>query len=131
MKQERNMTQIQVKLDTSANPPVTVQPQVQSINRGNSQIQWTPFASQNFTFVSLTGLPNPPFSGLSVTSSSITVQDDNTVAGDYTYTITVSSGGNNYDTNGTISADPPGRGHSHAKAEGLLGGGGSPTIKNN
>jgi hypothetical protein len=122
------VTQIQVKLVTSDNPPVTTHPQVQSVNRGNSQIEWTPFANENFTFVSLTGLPNPPFSGLNVTSSSITVQDDNTAAGEYTYTITVSSGGNNYSTNATIYADPPGPG----KPPRPIGGGsGSPTIKNN
>ncbi len=117
------MAQIQVKLDTTANPPVTTIPHQQSVNNGNHQIEWTPYAQQTFTFVSLTGLPNPPFSQLSVTASQITVQDDNTAAGDYAYTITVSYQGTNYSTNGTAM-------HSHAKHP-MVGGGSSPTIKNN
>ncbi len=123
------MTQIQVKLDTNYNPPVTVIPNKPSVNRGNSQIEWTPFGQQAFTFVSLTGLPNPPFSGLSVTSSKITVQDDNTAAGEYPYVITVSSGGNTYSTDGTIYADPPP--HGPGRPPRAIGGGDSPTIKNN
>lgn len=50
---------VQVKLNTSANPPVTVQPPVHSVNKGNQTITWVPFANQNFTFVSL-GFANNP-----------------------------------------------------------------------
>ena len=123
-------TQIQVKLDTSANPPVTTIPQHASINRGNNEITWTPFAQQSFTFVSLTGLPTPPFSGLSVSSSQITVQDDNTATGDFPYTITVSYNGMNYSSDSSVhSARQSGNTTTTAKA--ALGGASSPTIKNN
>lgn len=117
------MPQIQVKLDTSANPPVTTIPNQQGVNNGNHQIEWTPFAQETFTFVSLTGLPDPPFSQLNVTNSQITVQDDNTATGEYAYTITVSYQGNNYSTNSTAlygKANHP-----------MVGGGTGPTIKNN
>jgi hypothetical protein len=122
-------TQIQVKLDTSANPPVTTIPTIQSVNRGNAQIQWTPFSNQSFTFVSLTGLPNPPFSNIQVSNAQITADDNNTAAGEYTYTITVSSGGNTYSTNATLVADPPGYGRTPPMPIG--GGSNTPTIKNN
>ncbi|HEY8011273.1 MAG TPA: hypothetical protein VIE67_09770 [Rudaea sp.] len=117
------MAQIQVKLDTSANPPVTTIPNHQSINNGNHRIEWTPFANETFTFVSLTGLPNPPFSQLSVTSSQITVQDDNTAVGEHAYTITVSYQGNNYTTSSTALYGKAG----HP----MVGGPSGPTIKNN
>ena len=122
--------QIQVKLDTSANPPVTMIPNQPSVNRGNNTIEWTPFAHESFTFVSLTGLSaNPPFSGLTVTGSQITVQDDNTATADYPYTITVSYGGQTYSSDSSIRADSPSGGR--AKAQAALGGSNSPTIKNN
>src|SRR4029078_12174447 len=120
---------IQVKLDTTANPPVTTVPVVQSVNSGNNQIEWTPFAQESFTFVSLTGLPNPPFRGLNVTSPKITVNDGNSAAASYQYTITVSSGGNTYSSNATISADPPR--HGRVTPMPIGGGADSPTIKNN
>ena len=121
--------QIQVKLDTNANPPVTTVPNSLPVNRGNNQIEWTPFANETFTFVSLTGLPTPPFSGLTVNSSSITVNDDNTAAGNYPYTITVSYGGTTYSSQG-LFADPPPRGPGMPPRP-IGGGGDSPTIKNN
>jgi hypothetical protein len=108
---------IEVKLNTAANPPVTVQPQIHSVNRGNETITWVPFAQQNFTFVSLTGLPNPPFSNLSVTDAKITITDDNQNTGapvDYLYTVVVCSGGVEY---------------SSAPIK-ITGGSSDPTIKN-
>ncbi len=89
-------TQIQVKLDVSANPPVTTIPPHASVNRGNSEIEWTPFANQSFVFLSLTGLPNPPFTAPIVAASQITLTDANTATQDYTYVITVTYNGSNY-----------------------------------
>lgn len=109
--------EIQVKLDTSANPPVTLVPTHQSVNNGNQSLIWVPFAQENFTFVSLTGLPNPPFTNLTVTDSQITVTDNNQNNGPevvYPYTIVVSSNGTQY---------------SSAKA-GPAAGSGDPTINN-
>ena len=123
-------TQIQVKLDTSATPPVTLIPNSVSINRGNNQISWTPFAQESFTFVSLTGLPSPPFSGLTVTASSITVNDDNTAAGDFPYTITVAYQGQNYSSSSSFSRHAE-QSPTHVTAKGALTGGTSPIIKNN
>ncbi|HEY2397240.1 MAG TPA: hypothetical protein VGH81_14860 [Rudaea sp.] len=108
---------IEVKLNTAASPPVTVQPRVHSVNHGNQTIEWVPFAQENFTFVSLTGLPNPPFSTPTVTDTKITVTDDNQNAGsavDYFYTIVVCSDGVEY-------SSAPSR---------ISGGSSDPTIKN-
>jgi hypothetical protein len=123
--------QIQVKLDTSANPPVTMVPNQPSVNRGNNTIEWTPFAQESFTFVSLTGLSaNPPFSGLTVTSSKITIQDDNSATGDYPYSIMVLYNGMEYSSESSVHA-----GHRASaggvRAHAALGGSNSPTIKNN
>lgn len=52
-------THIQVKLDPTAVPPVTVIPPKATINRGNQTLEWTPFANQTFTFISLTIMPPP------------------------------------------------------------------------
>jgi len=90
---------IEVKLNTANNPPVTVQPQIHSVNQGNHTISWVPFAQENFTFVSLTGLPNPPFSNLTVTDTQITVSDDNQNTGsavEYAYVVVVCSDGVEY-----------------------------------
>ena len=108
---------IEVKLDINADPPVTVQPQIHSVNRGNHTIEWVPFAQENFTFVSLTGLPNPPFSNLSVTYTKITVSDDNQNTGaavEYTYVIVVCSNGTEYSSAVNVIKE----------------GSGDPTIKN-
>jgi len=112
--------QIQVKLDPTATPPVTLIPKNQAVNRGNESIEWTPFASESFTFKSLTGLPNPPFSNLSVTNSMVTVTDNNTGAGDYPYTIVVTLNGTDYSSAEQFRRHPvPGPS------------GTDPTIKNN
>ncbi|MEO5621910.1 MAG: hypothetical protein ABJB02_05905 [Dokdonella sp.] len=109
--------EIQVKLDPNANPPVTVLPVHQSVNHGNQTLIWVPFANENFAFVSLTGLPNPPFSNPAVSASKITVTDNNQNNGPevvYPYTIVVSANGTSY---------------SSAKASPILGNG-NPTINN-
>jgi hypothetical protein len=89
---------IQVRLDVNANPPVTVQPQKMAVNRGNQIVTWVPAAQQKFKFVSLTGLPTPPFSKLSVQDGQITVTNDNRAVGEYPYTIVVSLDGKQYST---------------------------------
>jgi len=89
---------IQVSLDTSANPPVTVQPRVHDVNNGNQTIKWERASNQTFTFTSLSGLPNPPFGTPSVSSSEITVTDNNTSAVAYGYNIVVTLNGVQYST---------------------------------
>lgn len=103
------MATIHVSLDTNANPPVTCSPKNQNINRGNDSINWKPAAQQSFTFSSLTGLPNPPFTTPVISDDEITVSDNNTGAGDYPYTLTVMSNGVPYSTDssmGTGDGDP-------------------------
>lgn len=107
------MTDITVKLDTDGNPPVTCDPPGFSANRGNQQIKWKPGGTEGFTFPlppnsALTGLSNPPFSSLNVTSSEITVQDNDTGPGVYGYTIYVISdaNGQTYSTLGSQATDP-------------------------
>jgi len=89
---------VQVSLDTSANPPVTVNPRVHDVNNGNQTIKWERASNQTFTFTSLTGLPNPPFGTPSVSDSEITVTDNNTSAAAYGYTIVVTYNGQQYST---------------------------------
>lgn len=89
---------IQVRLDPAANPPVTVHPNPFAVNRGNHVVEWVPAAQQQFTFVSLTGLPSSAFSPPSVSGTQITVTDNNANAGDYGYTIVVSANGQQYST---------------------------------
>jgi len=124
--------QIQVKLDTSVNPPqVLLVPNQATVNRGNDTIEWTPFAQQTFTFAALAGLPNPPFSGLNITPSKITIQDNNVSGGSYQYVVTVNYNGQLY-SSGTSSANSAG--YAHAQKVGtrsIIGGGSSPTIRNN
>jgi hypothetical protein len=110
------MSTIHVSLDITADPPVTCKPKHQSMNSGNDAINWKPAANQSFTFSSLTGLPNPPFTTPSVTDDEITVTDNNQAAGDYPYTLTVMLNGLPYST---TASSPKGTG------------GGDPTIKNN
>lgn len=89
---------VQVSLDTSADPPVTVNPRVHDVNRGNQMVTWERASNQTFTFSSLSGLPNPPFGTPSVSDSEITVTDDNRSAAAYGYTIVVTYNGQQYST---------------------------------
>ncbi|HET7556799.1 MAG TPA: hypothetical protein VFK08_01845 [Rhodanobacteraceae bacterium] len=89
---------VQVSLDTTANPPVTVNPRVHDVNQGNQTIKWERASNQTFTFSSLTGLPTPPFGTPTVSDSEITVTDNNTSAAAYGYTIVVTYGGQQYGT---------------------------------
>lgn len=90
---------VQVSLNPTGHPPVTVNPQVQNVNHGNETIRWERAAQQSFTFVSLTGLPNPPFSAPTVSDSEISVTDNNPNNGtetSYPYIIVVSANGQQY-----------------------------------
>lgn len=89
---------VQVSLDTTADPPVTVNPRVHDVNSGNQTIKWERASNQTFTFTSLTGLPNPPFGTPSVSASEITVTDNNTSAAAYGYNITVTLNNVSYST---------------------------------
>lgn len=102
---------VQVSLNASANPPVTVNPQIHEVNNGNQTIKWERANNQTFTFVSLSGLPNPPFSNLSVSASEVSVTDNNQNNGPdqyYAYTIVVSQNGTNYSTSAGITAQATG-----------------------
>jgi|SwirhisoilCB2_FD_contig_71_2052896_length_1408_multi_3_in_0_out_0_2 hypothetical protein len=103
------MTDITVKLDINGNPAVTCVPPTFSANRGNQQIKWKTGGSQNFTFSSLTGLSDPPFSlPPNVTSDEVTVEDNDTGPAVYGYTIYVVSdaNGQTYSTLGSQGTDP-------------------------
>src|SRR5690348_8981212 len=89
---------VQVSLDTTANPPVTVNPRVHDVNRGNQTVTWERASNQTFTFSSLSGLPNPPFGTPSVSDSEITVSDNNTGPVAYGYTIVVTYNNQQYST---------------------------------
>lgn len=111
------MATIHVSLDTSANPPVTCSPVHQPMNRGNDSINWKPAANQTFTFASLTGLPNPPFSTPSVSDGEVTISDNNQNNGPevaYPYTLCVEFNGQTYCT-GPVNP---------------TGGNGNPTVNN-
>lgn len=90
---------VQVSLDTSANPPVTVNPQIHNVNNGNQTIKWERANNQTFTFTSLSSLPNPPFGQPSISDSEITITDNNQNNGPdqyYPYTIVVTQNGVQY-----------------------------------
>lgn len=95
------MPNVHVSLNVNANPPVTCNPQHVPVDRGNASINWVPAAQQNFTFVSLSGLPNPPFTAPTVTNNQITVTDNNRNNGPdvyYPYTLVVTLNGVQYST---------------------------------
>jgi hypothetical protein len=108
------MPNVEVNLDTNATPPVTTNPKEAPVDHGNGTVTWRPKAGQTFTFVSLTGLPNPPFSAPVITPGSVSVSDSYTNPGTYPYVITVIYNGVTYSSAGG----------------GLGGTGGSSTVKN-
>ena len=89
---------VQVSLDTTKSPPVTVNPRVHNVNNGNQTIKWERASNQTFTFTSLSGLPNPPFGTPNVSASEITITDNNTSPAAYGYTIVVTLNGVQYST---------------------------------
>lgn len=86
---------VEVSLNTSANPPVTVNPQIHHVNQGNQTIEWKPANNQSFTFFSLSIDGNPSCFGTpNVSNGEITVTDDNPGTDTYyPYTIVVTSSG--------------------------------------
>jgi hypothetical protein len=90
---------VQVSLDTSADPPVTVNPQVHNVNQGNQTVKWERANNETFTFASLSGLSNPPFDSPGVSDSEISITDNNTgTDAYYAYTIVVNYNGQQYST---------------------------------
>lgn len=116
---------IEVSLDINANPPVTVKPAIHNVNQGNQTIEWKPAAQQSFTFYAI-DIPDPavspptpnPFGTPSVGTDQITVTDNNSGAANgvtYFYVITVLYNGVQYKSG----------------SNGIGGGTGNPSIKNN
>lgn len=114
------MPQVKVSLNTTATPPVTLDPNRCPVNRGKDSIRWVEDSQspdKGFTFYSLTGLPDPPFDTptKNQNQTEMSVGDDDTGPSEYPYTIVVSYDGAQYSSAG-------------AKIGGNPGG---PTIKNN
>jgi hypothetical protein len=105
-------TTITVSLNTSADPPVTVNtPTLVITSTGEQTIQWVPGGSTSFTFTSLQVLTSPnPITVGPITGSLITAQDDNDTPGTFTYPyrIVVTANGVQYSTDrqGTTGDDP-------------------------
>lgn len=108
---------IKVSLNTNDDPPVTVDPSRENVNRGNQTITWVPAAQQQpWTFDNVVFPSNAPMGPPTKTNGpKMTVTDNNTGTADYPYTLTVN-------LNGTI--------YSTASGKGGVGGG-SPIIHNN
>ena len=89
---------VEVSLNTSASPPVTVNPQIHDVNQGNQTIKWKPASHQSFAFSSLSIDGNPSCFGTpDISASEITVTDNNPGADAYyAYTIKVTSNGVTY-----------------------------------
>jgi hypothetical protein len=93
---------LQVKLDTTATPPVTVLESSKRVGTHDVELNWVPAAGESgwvFSAITqpdqVTALPNPPFSAPTITDSQITVIDDNRHGeepGTYAYSICVKVG---------------------------------------
>lgn len=93
---------IDVFLDTTANPAVTVDPRQKDKDKGKDKITWKRGKDQDFSFVSVSFndnpawfTPDPPKKG----GKEVTASDDNTTdgsVGDFPYVITVESNGTRY-----------------------------------
>jgi hypothetical protein len=121
------MTTLQVKLDTSATPPVTVIPAPPTnINRGNQTITWTRFANQTFTFKSLAFTTQlNPFT-VALGDTQVTATENNQATGDYSYVIVVTLANRDY-SSGTQSV-----GDQSTEENGIIAGNGTaPVIHNN
>lgn len=91
---------IEVFLDTTADPAVTVSPQHKDKDKGKDTITWKPGKDQDFTFDSLVfdSTPNP-FGQPDVKDHKITASDDNSggnSVGYFAYTIKVKLNGTVY-----------------------------------
>lgn len=105
------MPQVKVSLNITASPPVTLNPNNCPVNPGNDTIRWVEdpqSPTKGFTFSSLTGLPDPPFDNLTKTATEISVDDDNTAAAEYPYTIAVSYNNTLYSSAGAKIGGNPG-----------------------
>jgi len=111
---------IKVSLDTSLDPPVTVDPTTEKVDHGYQTITWVPAPNQPpFTFHDVQFLIKPnPFSRPTITTNPVkmTVTENNTSSADHPYIIYVK-------LNGTIYNSKP--------KKGGTGGGGTPVIHNN
>ena len=97
---------LQVRLDTTATPPVTVVQDTQPVGRHHYQLNWVPDTGQSgWVFADIkqpdktTPLPNPPFSTPTINDAQITVLDDNKHPedhGTYSYSIAVKVGTTTY-----------------------------------
>ena len=96
---------VQVSLNPTAHPPVTVNPQVHNVNQGNETIRWELAAGQNFSFTSLSFAGNPScFGSPSISNSEISVVDNNPHNGTettYPYTLVVTANGQQYSSAGS------------------------------
>jgi|ERR1700688_2200078 len=105
---------VQVALDTTANPQVTVIPFAPIVSR-HEEIIWTPIANEHFTFVSLTAKKST-LHDIDTSDTEITATYDAKAKDQCDYTIVVR------DANGGL--------HDSITRRAIEGGGG-PTIKNN
>ena len=97
---------LHVTLDTTLTPPVSVVEGDLSVGKHRYQITWLPAEGQSgWTFTKITqadqssALPDPPFSGVTVSDGQITLQDDNKHGldhGRFSYSIQVKSGDHYY-----------------------------------
>lgn len=96
---------VKVSLDTTKNPPVTVKPSPENVNRGNQTITWVPEANQPpFAFNDVQFLTTPnPFSAPTITNgpAKMTVTENNTATADFPYTISVILNGKVYSSAGS------------------------------
>jgi hypothetical protein len=109
---------ITVTLDTSANPPVTCNPDVTVKERGDDTITWKPASGSTFTFCGLE-IQGECFTNLNLSDDKITIKDHNhtsTSSGDWAYTVYVRS------ADGTTFYS--------SQSDGLPGGPSDPMIQN-
>ncbi|MBS0431759.1 MAG: hypothetical protein JSS21_05060 [Proteobacteria bacterium] len=90
------MPNISVSLNTSNNPPVSINPESQPVSASNSMITWTPSSSgQAFTFTNVVGLPPVVFTNKQISNGQISIMDGGQ-SGIYPYAIVVTSNGVQY-----------------------------------
>lgn len=96
-----NPVAVSVSLNITADPAVTLSPHEIPVEHGETEITWTGSSSSpntGFDFSSLSFGSSTPscFSNLSVSSSEITIDDDNLCKGKYSYTLDVNYDGKTY-----------------------------------
>ena len=117
MQQEPTEYNVAVTLDTSASPPVTVDPADLGVDPGKAKVKWQPASGQAdewaFEWVrrpdKTSDLPDPPFSNTKVEAQEIEIEDDNedgAYAGTYDYAISVTKDGVSYNTDPRITNRP-------------------------